>query len=137
MTKRDFQLTPAFPFHRSVEETGSLEAAAKKLQQYAVTQAWEDDPEEAAYIAQTRNTDIEDGKFEDDVVMDDDDYDYEGQDQLQEVIHLQEIIPGLWVGDLVAAMDAPGLEERGIVSPSSSPSSCSLAWLPEFVFMRC
>jgi dual specificity phosphatase 12 len=40
------------------------------------------------------------------------------------VTHLQEIQEGLWIGDLVAAMDTAGLEERGIVSHSPLPS-CS------------
>jgi dual specificity phosphatase 12 len=34
------------------------------------------------------------------------------------VTHMQEIQEGLWIGDLVAAMDTAGLEEKGIVSPS-------------------
>lgn len=39
-----------------------------------------------------------------------------GAEEEQEVVHLQEIVEGLWVGDLVAAMDTEGLEEKGIVS---------------------
>ena len=101
--------------YRSVEETGSLEAAAKKLHQIAVARAWEDDPEEAAYLAQTRQA-YEDEEMENPQVYEDEDgYTYGYGQNAEEVVHLQEIVPGLWVGDLVAAMDTEGLKERGIV----------------------
>jgi len=92
--------------YKSVQETGSLELAARKLQKYAAQRTWEDDPEEAEYMA-ARAADDEDMEEEDeDDVM----------DGRREVVHLQEVLPGLWIGDLVSAMDMPGLEERGIVS---------------------
>lgn len=93
--------------YRSVEETGSLELAAKKLQKFATQQrGWEDDPEEMAYLATKRDVDDE--------ALDMDDEDREEEEM--EVVHLQEALPGLWIGDLVAAMDVRGLEQRGIVS---------------------
>ena len=108
--------------YSSVEETGSLEAAAKKLHQVAIARAWEDDPEEAAYLAQNNGA-WQAGEDDDEVVEDDDFYGYRGQGEedeaIREVVHFQEIVPGLWVGDLVAAMDADGLQERGIVSRHS------------------
>ncbi|ORX40074.1 hypothetical protein BD324DRAFT_616140 [Kockovaella imperatae] len=113
--------------YKSVEQTGSLEAAAKKLQQIAVARAWEDDAEEAAYLAQSNQAwqDEEEDNGNGDYDDDEDGYGYgygyghgqqrDDQDQ-EDIVHLQEIVPGLWVGDLVAAMDAPGLEERGITN---------------------
>jgi dual specificity phosphatase 12 len=92
--------------YKSVQETGSLELAALKLQKYAAQRTWEDDPEEAGYIAALAADDVEMDEDEEENVM-------EGQ---REVVHLQEVLPGLWIGDLVAAMDMPGLAERGIVS---------------------
>ena len=81
-----------------VEETGSLEAAARQLQSVHNERRWQDDLEEAEYRAQT-SYNADDG---DEVAV-------------VEVEHLQEVIEGLWLGDLVAAMDTQGLEERGIV----------------------
>lgn len=78
---------------------------------------WADDPEEAEYMAQTQGA----GTY-DDSALSDDDYDdeevmgEEDEQQQQEIVHMQEVVEGLWVGDLVAAMDQDGLEERGIVS---------------------
>jgi hypothetical protein len=140
-----------------VSQTGSLARAAKNLQRYA--QAWEDDPEEQAYLEQERNkhrgtaeplpTQVQDGEsdsvpqpklslaqqrmmqaFADeegggDVEMDGNTISvFEKEEEAEEeeefeapgVTHLQEIQEGLWIGDLVAAMDTAGLEERGIVS---------------------
>jgi dual specificity phosphatase 12 len=100
-----------------VESTGSLEAAAKKLQQVAKmrTRMWEDDPEEAEYVAQHQQHHAQYGygdgdEDENENAVEDD------EEDMQEVVHLQEVVEGLWVGDLVAAMDTEGLEERGIVS---------------------
>lgn len=96
--------------YRSVEETGSLELAAKKLQKFASAQrGWEDDPEEMAYTANQQDHKDED----DDDVLEFEDGD---EETMREVVHLQEALPGLWIGDLVAAMDVKGLEQRGIVS---------------------
>jgi len=110
--------------YRSVEETGSLELAAKKLQMYATKQQedkdskakqqkakqmqmWADDPEEAGYMANGA----------DDMAVDKDGGDEDEREVTQdEVIHSQEVLPGLWIGDLVAAMDTKGMQEKGIVS---------------------
>ena len=136
-----------------VSQTGSLARAAKNLQKYA--QAWEDDPEEQAYLEEERNkqrgtaeplpAQVQDGEsvpqpklslaqqrmmqaFADeegggDVEMDGNTISvFEKEEEAEEeefeapgVTHLQEIQEGLWIGDLVAAMDTAGLEERGIV----------------------
>ena len=93
--------------YKSVEETGSLDLAAKKLQKYAAQRTWEDDPEEAGYLA---------ASADDDELEDEED---EEMDDRREVVHLQEVLPGLWIGDLVAAMDMAGLEGRGIVSAAA------------------
>jgi len=79
-----------------------LKAAARKLQQYGKMRGSEDDPEEAEYVAQKHQVPGADNE--------------EREEGLPEVIPLQEVIEGLWIGDLVAAMDKEGLEERGIVS---------------------
>ena len=98
--------------YKSVQQTGSLELAALKLQKYAAQRTWEDDPEESGYLAAQAADDEEMNEEEEEDVM-------EGQ---REVVHLQEVLPGFWIGDLVAAMDIPGLKERGIVSDPPSPS---------------
>jgi len=124
--------------YQEVESTGSIEAAAAKLHQVAQMrkmQAWEDDPEEAAYLAGTNGggpSATTQSQEEDESALDDGDdeyyndeegYEYQEGDEDDdtfggggEVVHLQEIVEGLWVGDLVAAMDLEGLEQRGIVS---------------------
>lgn len=40
----------------------------------------------------------------------------------QEMGHMQEIVEGLWIGDVVAARDGKALQEAGIVSPLFLPS---------------
>ncbi|WVQ83062.1 hypothetical protein IAT38_005200 [Cryptococcus sp. DSM 104549] len=108
--------------YREVSSTGSLHAAAKKLEQYA---RWADDPEEAGYLGVG-------GAYEgvdEDAVMSDEDEDGEGEGQERE--HLQEIIEGLWVGDLVAAMDEECLKERGITNILSLLRP-SLKFSPDF-----
>lgn len=88
-----------------LKATGSLEAAARRLAELAMQeetlpkvvqrrQEWEDDPEEAEWQSHTITQQEED----------------------EEIEHLQQVCDGLWVGDLVAAMDVEGLRERGIVS---------------------
>lgn len=74
-----------------------------------------DDPEEQDYQQQ-----YEEDVFEEDETDMDPDEDRNG---VKEVVHMQEILPGLWVGDLVAAMDTAGLEEKGIVSSRFSSLS--------------
>nr|XP_031864201.1 uncharacterized protein CI109_000113 [Kwoniella shandongensis]KAA5531273.1 hypothetical protein CI109_000113 [Kwoniella shandongensis] len=94
--------------YREVSSTGSLQAAAKRLEQYA---RWADDPEEAGYLQQGEEDEVEEeGYYEED-----DRFDEDG-DGRGEVVHLQEVVEGLWVGDLVAAMDTEGLEQRGITN---------------------
>lgn len=134
-----------------VSQTGSLSAAARKLQMYA--RAWEDDPEEREYLEQQRNAQRNTQESLPEQVEpvpppkmslaqqrmmqafadeEDDDVDMNGNDAVfeedeeeeeqflePEVTHLQEIQEGLWIGDLVAAMDTAGLEARGIVSQTS------------------
>lgn len=125
-----------------VDATGSIERAARKLQLYAKLtgmqpqpkeseeseksvsgavpnpgQAGYYDPEEEEYQLQATNG-------QDEYAVEDEEPDLEngqeegdgGRDEVEEIVHLQEIVEGLWVGDLVAAMDSAGLEERGIVS---------------------
>ncbi|WVR06350.1 hypothetical protein IAU60_003381 [Kwoniella sp. DSM 27419] len=103
--------------YREVDETGSLSAAAKKLEQYS---RWADDPEEAGYIQQQGRPGYE-GVEEDVLMTDEDEEGEEGEDGLGEegqgeVVHLQEVVDGLWIGDLVSAMDTEGLERRGITN---------------------
>ncbi|CAK9780791.1 unnamed protein product [Cutaneotrichosporon oleaginosum] len=87
-----------------VQETGTLDGAARRLAALAAAedgpgtaqsqrrQGWWDDPEEAAYFAA------------------------QGDEDESEIEHLNEVVDGLWIGDLVAAMDAEGMRERGITN---------------------
>lgn len=90
--------------HDQVSQTGSLEAAARKLQQHGRSRGVVDDPEEAEYRTGGAASESFKGKGA----------------QENEIVHLQEVVEGLWIGDLVAAMNTTGLEERGIVRRSSS-----------------
>ncbi len=98
-----------------VKKTGTLDAAARRLAALAAEeegpgtvqaqrrmQGWWDDPEEAAYLA------AQEGGYE------------EEEEEMGEIEHLNEVVDGLWIGDLVSAMDAEGMRERGIVSPGLS-----------------
>lgn len=49
--------------------------------------------------------------FEEAVMADDGDEDEDGE----AIGHMQEVIPGLWIGDIIAARDGKGLKEAGIV----------------------
>lgn len=49
----------------------------------------------------------------------------EEQDDEIELGHMQEIVDGLWIGDVVAARDGKALQEAGIVRPPSSPTYTS------------
>lgn len=117
-----------------VEKTGSIDATARKLALYAKMMG------KAAPGAATAQSPVSvstRGGEEDDCAVDDEeedgdgdgngdggeggdvDMDRMGEDDVQgeeEVMHLQEVVEGLWVGDLVAAMDTEGLKARGIVS---------------------
>lgn len=102
--------------YAQVEQTGTLEAAARRLAELAAAEAesgaapsltarrqahgWWDDPEEAEYLAQQ-----EEGMYE--------------EEEEVEIEHMNEVVDGLWIGDLVSAMDADGMRERGIVSAPS------------------
>lgn len=101
-----------------------------------------DDPEEQEYAARNayiaaqakRNATVNghggNGQIaeEDECAVDDEDMeDDEDQDEREgervdeaPMVHLQEIVEGLWVGDLVSAMDTDGLKARGIVSACSA-----------------
>ena len=128
--------------YTQVDATGSIEAAARKLQLFAKLQQqqqqhsqssspteagpsgmsasarqrqmamWEDDPEEQAYLQHKHPS-----------PMQVDDEELEDEAEEREVVHLQEVVEGLWIGDLVGAMDTDGLEERGIVSRLRIPST--------------
>lgn len=100
-----------------VQETGTLEGAARRLAELAATedgpgtvqtqrrmQGWWDDPEEAEYFAAQQPQQ----GYDDD------------EEEMGEIEHLNEVVDGLWIGDLVSAMDAEGLRERGIVRTSQS-----------------
>lgn len=94
--------------YAQVDATGSLEAAARKLAAIAAAEA--EDGGVTPAVVQRRQ-----------VWDDDDEYFYQGaaggeEGEEEEIEHLQEVYDGLWVGDLVAAMDGNGLRERGIVS---------------------
>jgi dual specificity phosphatase 12 len=99
------------------KEDKGLEAATGKmtLAQQRMMQAFQDeqDGDEGAGM-QVDEEDYE--VFADDDDDDDDDDDNDGN---HEVVHLQEVEDGLWIGDLVAAMDTAGLQARGIVSVSA------------------
>lgn len=113
-----------------VKETGTLEGAARRLAELAAaeadsgvasplmarrqSQAWEDDPEEAAYFAAQRRGGYEEEGDE--------------EEEAEYIEHMNEVIDGLWIGDLVSAMDADGMRERGIVS---SPAQENRHWIVE------
>jgi len=110
-----------------VAATGSLHAAAAKLAKIAESHtgtvpavmarrqyAWEDDPEEAEFLASQQQQQYED--------EDEDEY----EDGRAEIEHLQQVVDGLWIGDLVAAMDGQGLRERGIVSDMKQSKKLTL-----------
>ncbi|KAL7423165.1 tyrosine protein phosphatase yvh1 [Cryptotrichosporon argae] len=81
---------------------------------------WMDDPEEQEYQAAYEG--------QDDEGMDEDEDD---RLVVGPIEHLQEVVPGLWIGDLVAAMDEAGLKERGITNIVSLLRP-SLAFSPDF-----
>ncbi|KAI9632039.1 uncharacterized protein MKK02DRAFT_21395 [Dioszegia hungarica] len=102
-----------------VEDTGSLERAARKLGLYAKLAGYvraqvKKADEEFAVDDDEDEDEEEDGEGED-VAMEMKNGDGDRSD-VEEVIHLQEIVGGLWVGDLVAAMDSEGLDARGITN---------------------
>ncbi|WOO77405.1 Tyrosine-protein phosphatase YVH1 [Vanrija pseudolonga] len=95
--------------YAQVDATGSLEAAARKLAAIAAAEA--EDGGVTPVVVQRRQV------WEDE----DDEYFYRGgggeaEEEAEEIEHLQEVYDGLWVGDLVAAMDGDGLRERRITN---------------------
>ncbi|WRT67788.1 uncharacterized protein IL334_004762 [Kwoniella shivajii] len=117
--------------YREVNSTGSLQAAAKKLEQYASSTStstststktkakpkFDEDPEEVGFLQQ-HSIDEDALMFDDNETEDNDDesksVDNDRRDDRGQVVHLQEVVDGLWIGDLVSAMDIDGLEKRGI-----------------------
>lgn len=115
---------------KGVKRTGSIERAARKLELFAKLNGG------AAAASSNVASSLSTGEaprgrakgLEDDSAVDDDDDDEDTTEEMSTrrqdddqtavdaVVHLQEIVEGLWVGDLVAAMDSAGLDERGIVS---------------------
>lgn len=98
-----------------LKATGSLEAAARRLAEIAMLeetlpkviqrrQAWEDEDEDDPQEAEWQTHPAQ-------------------QEEEEEIEHLQQVCDGLWVGDLVAAMDVEGLRERGIVSIRLGPGT--------------
>jgi hypothetical protein len=102
------------------KEDKGLEVATGKmtLAQQRMMQAFQDeqDGDEGAGM----HVDEEDYE----VFADDDEDDDDGGNH--EVVHLQEVEDGLWIGDLVAAMDTAGLQARGIVSVSAECGHSSI-----------
>ncbi|TYJ58864.1 hypothetical protein B9479_000296 [Cryptococcus floricola] len=82
------------------EKRGIMERA--KQRRAAQMAMFANDPEESGYLEQYQDQDevVEDGEEEGEAV--------------EENGHMQEIIPGLWVGDLVAANDREELAKYGI-----------------------
>lgn len=120
---------------REVTSTGNIRLAAKRLAQSAQAEKlralkeraaassssaaaqpcarWADDPEEAEYLQSTSNLHAQTEHVEDQVLMSDEE---EEEEEKEAMGHMQEVVDGLWVGDLVAANDDDQLEKHGIVS---------------------
>ncbi|KGB74935.2 dual specificity phosphatase 12 [Cryptococcus deuterogattii R265] len=113
---------------REVTSTGNIRLAAKRLAQSAQAEKlralkdsrthaaaaqsyaqWADDPEEAEYLQSTSNLQAQTEHVEDQVLMSD-----EEEEEKEAMGHMQEVVDGLWVGDLVAANDDDQLEKHGI-----------------------
>ncbi|WWC88685.1 uncharacterized protein L201_003598 [Kwoniella dendrophila CBS 6074] len=113
--------------YREVNSTGSLKAAAKQLEKYA--NQFQDDPEESGYLNKhgvEEDVIMSDGEDEDPQLIDD-----KRKNNKGEVVHLQEVVDGLWIGDLVSAMDTEGLQQRGITNILSLLRP-ALQFSPEF-----
>ena len=103
---------------QQVEPAAASSAAPKmSLAQQRMMQAFADEED--------GNGDGGDAVMEEDNAVFDDDEEEEEEEVFSEpeVTHLQEIQEGLWIGDLVAAMDTAGLEAKGIVSFIPTPDS--------------
>nr|XP_019012744.1 uncharacterized protein I206_02239 [Kwoniella pini CBS 10737]OCF51525.1 hypothetical protein I206_02239 [Kwoniella pini CBS 10737] len=108
--------------YKQVNSTGSLELAAKALEKYTNNQKVlmnenDQDSEELGYLNKHN--------LQEDVIMSSDDDDDFITSPLKQnnksdggsgVIHIQEVVDGLWIGDLVSAMDIEGLQKRGITN---------------------
>lgn len=122
---------------REVTSTGNIRLAAKRLAQSAQAEKlralkeraaasnssaaaqpyarWADDPEEAEYLQSTSNLHAQTEHVEDQVLVSDEEEEEE-EEEKEAMGHMQEVVDGLWVGDLVAANDDDQLEQHGIVS---------------------
>lgn len=123
-----------------VDHTGSIEKAARRLSKSRSTSSFRstasgssvglsplaglgmtavavEEPQEMGYDDQEGS---ENGVDEDEDENGQVEGEYEDEEEEEEededIVHLQEVVDGVWIGDLVAAMDTKGLEERGIVS---------------------
>lgn len=117
---------------REVTSTGNIRLAAKRLAQSAQAEKlrnlkerastraqvaqpyarWADDPEEAEYLQSNVHAQAA-AHVEDQVLVSDEE---EEEEEKEAMGHMQEVVDGLWVGDLVAANDDDELEKNGIVS---------------------
>lgn len=92
---------------RNLKERASTRAQV--AQPYA---RWADDPEEAEYLQSNVHAQAA-AHVEDQVLVSDEE---EEEEEKEAMGHMQEVVDGLWVGDLVAANDDDELEKNGIVS---------------------
>lgn len=117
---------------REVTSTGNIRLAAKRLAQSAQAEKlrnlkerastraqvaqpyarWADDPEEAEYLQPNVHAQAA-AHVDDQVLVSDEE---EEEEEKEAMGHMQEVVDGLWVGDLVAANDDDELEKNGIVS---------------------
>ncbi|OWT39927.1 dual specificity phosphatase 12 [Cryptococcus neoformans Bt1] len=115
---------------REVTSTGNIRLAAKRLAQSAQAEKlrnlkerastraqvaqpyarWADDPEEAEYLQSNVHAQAA-AHVEDQVLVSDEE---EEEEEKEAMGHMQEVVDGLWVGDLVAANDDDELEKNGI-----------------------
>ncbi|EIW73571.1 hypothetical protein TREMEDRAFT_25665 [Tremella mesenterica DSM 1558] len=118
--KPDFQAID--DVYNQVASTGSLEAAARKLRRFASAQRKQPslpsrermvelDPEEEELRRYRAAAGKTPAKPAAQIVGQEQDI-----EQDEGLVHMNEIIKGLWIGDLVGAMDIPGLEKRGITN---------------------
>jgi dual specificity phosphatase 12 len=113
--------------HQEVQRTGSLERAARRLSHQGHTKSSSGSVSSLRSVKERAGEDGQGfGEGVDGLSMnqteDPEEVDFqsgeveEDEEDESDVVHLQEVIDGLWIGDLVAAMDTKGLEARGIVS---------------------
>ncbi|WVN85072.1 HAD hydrolase, family IIID [Cryptococcus depauperatus CBS 7841] len=118
---------------REVSSTGSIRLAAKHLAQVAQAEKergkkekeiisrsraqahqyamWAEDPEEADYLnIHGEENDDQQLDVKGEVLMSDEEMNHDAMG------HMQEVVDGLWIGDLVAASDTKELEKHGITN---------------------